>query len=104
MSKHYFKTETAGGLLQAEMGWDKSQKMFYCFIWRFEDEERESLSTWEEPLYSYRDDPFPLDLDQTLDYYLSVCKDHGVDIPLEVVNALIADKRNNAVNEARFWN
>ncbi len=100
MSKHYFKTDTAGGLLQAEMGWDKPLQMFYCVIWRFEDEERESLSTWEEPLYSNLNEP----LGQSLDYYLSVCKQHGIDIPLEMANAIIVDKNNNTVNEERFWN
>lgn len=102
MSKHYFKHVVDENLvLQVEMGWDKPTRQFYCVIWRLQDEEIESGSTWERPLYSNLDD---IVLRQPLDYYLNKCAEYDIQIPKEMVIAILDDEARNAVNETKVWN
>ncbi|NWL45434.1 hypothetical protein DM819_05995 [Pseudomonas hunanensis] len=102
MSKHFFKHVVNDNLvLQVEMGWDKPMRQFYCLIWSLQDEEIESESTAESPLYSNLDD---IVLRQPLDYYLNVCLSYGIDIPNEMVIAILDDEERNAVNEVKVWN
>lgn len=99
MSKHFFKAETVDGLLQVQMGWDKPTQNFYCVVFKLEDEERESLTTWEEPIYSNLNEP-----PQSLEYYVSVCSKLGLNIPEDMVNTILWDCEFDIVNEERHWN
>lgn len=102
MTTHYWfvpKPNSKDLLLRAELGWDKIAQAYYCNITVVRDmglyyqEENEHL-------YSFFSEKF----DKPLQYYLDVCKDYGIEIPGEIVNALEVDKECNRVNEAVHWN
>lgn len=102
MSKHYWtvpKPDSKDLLLCAELGWDRAMQVYYCNILVLRDMGL-YYSEGDEPLYSYFSEKF----NKPLQHYLDVCKDYGIEIPEEIVNALEVDRECNRVNEDIHWN
>lgn len=97
MSQHKINVEIDTLPCVIQMGWDKPLQRFYCVI-------SPLILTGEldDPLYSnlYEENPDEL----SLDFFIGVCENYGVMLPVTLINEIKSDCSNDVVNREMLWN
>lgn len=94
MSQHRFSTTHNGEKTRLLMGWDKPLQGYFLVIEKASDE--------DEPFYSnllHAENPYP----KTLEPFLEVLENLGIQVPLKMVNAVQEDGKNDIGNKEIFY-
>lgn len=97
MSQHYLKARTNEGIeVLVTTGWDRPLGYFFLVV--------EPLDGDHEPLYSNLYDPIGgFNQRDNFDYYQNKLKDMGIELPVEMVTDLNADKASDIGNKVVDW-
>lgn len=100
MSKHIFQRVVQERLYQVELGWDKPLQRYYCCIFPVLTE-GERAGEVDDPVYSNLFEKNPQGL--TLEYFVEVCRRHGIEVPGVVLNEVVNDRQENVVNRVVMY-
>ena len=92
MSQHYYKTICHGKPVRIQIGWDKPLQGFYLVVLDLNND-----------VYLYSNLEETESHPPVLDSFLDKLKVLGIELPDEIISAVLSDKQNNAVNKLTDW-
>lgn len=101
MSQHFCNRSCNGQPVEVQMGWDRPLQGFYLLV-------EKDIDLHDEPDYLYstiNDDSLRLSLgtSKEISYLIEVLKGLGIAVPEKMIERVIKDRQNNAVNRIEVY-